>query len=57
MKIVHDLLDRGLEVPYVNIKDIDVRRSKLLQARLDTDTHRLDVIAVIIDFVSRTGVS
>jgi len=57
VKIVHDLLDGGLEIPYVNVKNVDVRRTKLLQARLDAKVQRLGVVAVIIDFVSDTGVS
>ena len=52
MKIVHDLLDGRLEIPYVSIQDIDVRRTELLQAGLDAEVQRLGIIAVIIDFVS-----
>jgi len=52
VKIVHDLLDGRLEIPYVSIQDIDVRRTELLQAGLDAEVQRLGIIAVIIDFVS-----
>jgi hypothetical protein len=52
VKIVHDLLDGRLEIPYVSIQDIDVRRTELLQAGLDAEMQRLGIIAVIIDFVS-----
>ena len=57
MKIVHDLLDRGFKIPYVNIKKIDVRSTKLLQARINADVHRFCVIALIIDFVSHIRVT
>ena len=52
MKIVHDLLDGRLEIPYMSIQDIDVRRTELLQAGLDAEVQRLGIISVIIDFVS-----
>jgi hypothetical protein len=52
VKIVHDLLDGRLEIPYMSIQDIDVRRTELLQAGLDAEVQRLGIIAVIIDFVS-----
>lgn len=47
----------GNPIGYVNIKDIDVRHMKLLQARVDAKAERLGVIAMIIDFVGDIGVS
>jgi hypothetical protein len=51
MKAIHDLLDTGIIVPPVNIQDINVCCSQLLQAGVDAGVHRLDVVTSVIDLV------
>jgi hypothetical protein len=51
VKVVHDLFDRRLVIPYVNIENIEVRCAKLLQASVETEAHRLDAVAMIVNFL------
>ena len=51
MKVVHDLFDGRLVIPYVNIENVNVRCAKLLQASLETEAHRLDAVAMIVNFL------
>lgn len=57
MESIHDFLDAGVEIPEMNIKDIDVRSSQLFQAAVDTDVHRLDIVSSIMDLLLDSLVS
>ena len=39
----------------MDIQDVDVVRSELLQRRLDGEKHRLDVIACVLRFLADLG--
>ena len=52
MKTVHDFLDRSAPIPPVNVENVDVRRTKLLQTGLDTDVQRLRVVSRVVDFLT-----
>ena len=41
MKSVHHLLNAGRVIPPMNVENIDVVRTKLLQGRVDREGHRL----------------
>lgn len=45
METVHDFFDWSFEVPPMDIKDVDVVGSKLLQTMLNRHVHRLGVAA------------
>lgn len=45
MQTVHDLLNATGPIPPMQVKDVDIRRSELLQRRFDRHVHRLDIIA------------
>ena len=56
MQVVHDLFDGRLVIPYVNIENVDVRCAELLQASVETEAHRLDAVAMIVNFLFDTWV-
>ena len=45
VETMHNFLDTGSEIPPVNIKQIDVVRTQLLQRTVDRDMHRLERVA------------
>lgn len=49
MQAVHDLLDGGLVVPPMHVKEINVARTQFLQARVDGDVHGLDIVSDVVD--------
>lgn len=51
MESVHDLLDAGVEIPKMNIQDIDVRGSQLFKAGVDTNMHGLHIVASIVNLL------
>lgn len=63
MKRVHHLLDAGVVIPPMNVKDIDIRRAQLLERVFDAQMERLQTIpaevsldgdACVITFVVRS---
>jgi hypothetical protein len=54
MKRVHDLLDRGGPIPPVHIQDVDVRRTQLLEGRLNGQVQRFCVVSRVVHLVSDT---
>ena len=52
MKRVHDLLDRGSPIPPVYIQDVDVRRTQLLEGRLNGHTQRFCMVSSVVHLVS-----
>lgn len=57
MQTVHNLFNARGPIPPMQVKDVDIRRSKLLQRCFDRDVHRLDIIADEGDFVRRLYVT
>ena len=51
MKTVHDLLDGCVEIPIVNVKDINVAGPQSLQADLDCEFERLEIVTQIVDVI------
>lgn len=50
METVHYLLNGGIEVPPVHVKDINVIRAQFLQARVDGNVHGLEVVPDVVCF-------
>jgi hypothetical protein len=48
MQPIHHLLDAGIPVPPVHVKDVDVRGAQLLETGLQTEMHRFDVVSDIV---------
>jgi hypothetical protein len=44
VQAVHELFDRGMEVPHVDVEYIDVGGPQLLETRFETEFHRLGVV-------------
>jgi hypothetical protein len=57
MESVHDLLDASVEIPEMDIQDIDVRGSQLFKAGIDTNMHGLDIVAGIMNLLLDSLVS
>ncbi len=49
MESVHQLGDRGVVVPPVDVKDVDICGTELLQAVVQTDGHAFDVVTEVVD--------
>lgn len=45
---VHNLLDRGVEVPPMNVQNIDVRGAKFLERVFDREEERLGIVPAVI---------
>ena len=40
VQAVHDLLDRGMAIPPVNVKDVNIRCLQILETRINGQVHR-----------------
>ena len=54
---VHHLLHGGVQVPVVEVQDVDIRRPQLLQARLNAELEALEVVADVVDALLQLRVS
>ena len=56
VEAVDDLLDAGIVIPPVNVQNVDVVRTQLLQGRLHGDVERLHIVTreagVLLDVLS-----
>lgn len=57
MQTVHDLLNARGPIPPMQVEDVNIGRSELLQRCFDRDVHRFDIIADEGDFVWRLYVT
>ena len=44
VEAIHHLFDGGLPIPPVDVENIDIRRPEVLQACLQAEMHRLDIV-------------
>ena len=51
MKAIHHFLDGSLPIPPVDVENVDVCSSQLLQAGFYTNMHRLDIVSGIEDLL------
>jgi hypothetical protein len=51
MQTIHDFFDGSIPIPPMNVENINVGCSKLLQAVVHADIHVLDAVADIIDLL------
>lgn len=56
MQTSHDFLDAGFPVPPMEVEEIDVVGSKLLQRCVDGDVHRLHVVSGEMDLLGNVFV-
>ena len=47
MQAIHNLFNGGDEVPPMNVKDVNVVGTKLLQRRFDGNVHRFDAVSAV----------
>lgn len=52
MKSVHHLLNAGRVIPPMDVENVDVVRTKLLQGRVNREGHRLQVVAGIVNLLA-----
>jgi hypothetical protein len=55
MKPIHHLLDAGVPVPPMHVKDVDVCGAQFLKTGLHTNVHRFEVVSGIVNLL-REGV-
>ena len=48
MEVIHDFLDRGVEVPEMNVEDVNVRCAEFLQTCFDAELETFSVVANIV---------
>ena len=48
MQAVHDLFDGCMQVPVVEVQDVDIRRPQLLKARLNAELEILEVVTNVV---------
>lgn len=51
MQSIHDFLNTCFIIPPMNIQDINIVGPELLQACVDTEVERLDVVADVVDLL------
>ena len=54
---IHDLLHRSVQVPVVQVQDVDVRRLQFLKTGLNTELEILEVVTNVVDALLQLRVS
>jgi hypothetical protein len=51
VQTVHNFLNRGMQVPVMDVKDVNIVGAKIFETTLDAKLHGFDVVAEVVDLL------